>query len=65
MDTGSCRVGDVFEDGALEDDPVCETLRDEPGEVDCCVDADGGEGGDGADVGRWGGFRPELREQYE
>lgn len=43
----SCRVGDVREDGSLEDRAVLETLAHEPGEVDGRVDADGRAAGAG------------------
>lgn len=35
-------VGDVLEDCTLEHDAILAALGDQPGEVDGCVDADGG-----------------------
>jgi hypothetical protein len=37
--------GDVGEDGAFEDYAAADALAEKVGEVDGCVDADGGEGG--------------------
>ena len=37
--------GDMFEDSALKVDAGFEALGEDVGEVDGCVDADGGEGG--------------------
>lgn len=34
----------MLEDGSFDDDFVLETLRHEPGQVECGVDADRGEG---------------------
>lgn len=52
----------MLEDGAFKHDALFETLRYEPGEVDCGVDADGSEARSGIDS--WselvGGERAEL-----
>ena len=40
----SCsRFGYVAKDGSLENDPCLEALRDQPGQIDGCVDTDGCE----------------------
>lgn len=47
----------MADDGAVEDDPLLQTLTDEIGKVDGGVDADGGEGCGRVDIGtklvRW------------
>lgn len=40
-----CGVGDVLDGGAFEGYAVFATLADEPGKVNCCIYADGGEAG--------------------
>lgn len=49
-------LGDVRDDSAADYGAVGETLGEEPGEVDGCVDADGGEGGAAVAVARDFGF---------
>ena len=46
----SVSVANVCEDSALESYPVLEALREEPREVDRCVNADRGEGCGGVDT---------------
>lgn len=48
---GSGSFGHMAENGSFENDAGDEALRDEPGEVDGGVDADGGEGGGVGDAG--------------
>lgn len=51
----------MVKDGALEDNTVLQALRDEPGEINGCVDADRGEAGNGVVFGRRRGFAFELK----